>query len=46
MVRTAAKKTKPPKTPNAMIPPGFILPVLGPDLTAEDESAISLSNEL
>lgn len=43
-VMTAAKKTKPAKTDRAMMPPVFILPVFGPALTADEESAISLSN--
>jgi hypothetical protein len=44
MVMIAAKNMNPPKTERAMIPPVLILPVLGPDRMAEEESAISLSN--
>lgn len=45
MVTTAAKKTKPPKTPKAIMPPMLSLPLFpfGLCLT-EDVSPISLSN--
>lgn len=46
MVTAAAKKTKIPKTPKAITPPIFSLPLFGPDLTADVVSEISLSNGL
>ena len=47
MVTTAAKKTKPPKTPKAIMPPMLSLPLLPLELClTEDVSPISLSNGL